>query len=68
MPDAIGCPFYGKNGMFFEHFGLVDQGGNQCGLIFNAYSPCEMEIAGVRPDREKCVLVARFTKLLGEQR
>lgn len=35
------CRFYGKNGMFGM---LIDQGGNQCALIIESYSPCAMEI------------------------
>jgi hypothetical protein len=35
---------------------LVTQGGNQCGLIVESYSPCRMEIAGLAVDFEECEL------------
>jgi len=47
------CPFYGfyKTGSIF-----MDQEGNQCPLILNSYSPCQMEIDRINPDWEKCLL------------
>jgi hypothetical protein len=57
---ALGCPFYGKNGMFGT---LIDQGGNQCGLILDSYSPCGMEIAGDIPDGRLCALPARARQI-----
>jgi hypothetical protein len=53
MATDKSCPFYGKNGMFGR---LIDQGGNQCGIIFRSYPPCQMEVAGLRPDFAACVL------------
>jgi hypothetical protein len=35
---------------------LVTQGGNQCGLIVESYSPCRMETAGLAVDFEQCEL------------
>jgi hypothetical protein len=61
---ATGCRFYGKNGMFHEHFGLVDQGGNQCGLILDSYSPCRMEILGDKPDLVRCPVGANVRRLI----
>jgi hypothetical protein len=37
---------------------LVDQGGNQCAIVTDAYSPCQMEIAGAAPDLESCAFAA----------
>lgn len=39
-----------------ESQSLVAQGGNQCALVIESYSPCRMEIAGEEPDLENCVL------------
>jgi hypothetical protein len=35
---------------------LLTQGGNQCGLIVEKYSPCRMEIAGQEVDFDQCEL------------
>jgi hypothetical protein len=35
---------------------LVAQGGNQCGLILDSYSPCRMEMRKEQPDFERCEL------------
>ena len=47
------CPFYGFNHVYGT---LLDSRGNQCGLIRNSYSPCQMEISGNEPDWHKCYL------------
>jgi hypothetical protein len=45
------CPFYG-----FNCFGeiLMDSEGNQCALMMNSISPCQMEMQDLLPDWEKC--------------
>ncbi len=45
------CPFYGFNGMFGS---LIDQEGNQCGLITDSYSPCRMEVNEKTPNWHEC--------------
>ncbi len=45
------CPFYGFNGMFGV---LMDSEGNQCALITNVYSPCQMEMKEQTPDWFEC--------------
>lgn len=47
------CPFYGFNGMFGNFF---DQKGNQCGLLRDSYSPCQMDPSGERSNWEECSL------------
>ena len=62
------CPFYGYH--FSERAGLLlDNGGNQCGLITDGYSPCRMEIDGLRVDWNVCPLnnrenSERFNRML----
>ena len=47
------CPFYGFNGMF--RFGdMMDSEGNQCALITDSYSPCQMEMDGDEPNWNLC--------------
>ena len=48
----MGCVYYGKNGMFGT---LIPQGGNQCGMVINAHSPCAMEIQGLIPEWTNCI-------------
>ena len=45
------CPFYGFNGMFDV---MIDSKGNQCALITDSHSPCQMEMQKQRPDWSKC--------------
>ena len=47
------CPFYGFNQVYEA---LIDSKGNQCGLIENSCTPCQMEIGGYEPDWHKCPL------------
>lgn len=56
----MSCRFYGKNGMFGQ---LIDQGGNECGLIITSYSPCAMEMDGSAPDENTCSVVARARQI-----
>ena len=56
-----GCRFYGKNGMFGQ---LVDQGGNQCGLILDSYSPCQMEMSDEFPNLQACALAGKVRQLI----
>jgi len=45
------CPFYGfhlARGMF------IDSKGNQCAVIINSYSPCQMGMAGQTPNWSEC--------------
>jgi len=45
------CPFYG----FYGAMGVfLDQKGNQCSLIVDSYSPCQMEKEGDAPDWNLC--------------
>lgn len=53
----VDCRFYGQNGMFG---GLVKTLGNQCGLITESHSPCQMEMASEKPDEKVCSLVLRI--------
>lgn len=47
------CPFYG----FHMTYGLlIDQSGNQCALIEDSYSPCQMEIDNQTPNWDECLL------------
>jgi len=47
------CPFYG----FHMAMGmLMDQSGNQCALITDSYSPCQMEIRSQTPNWNECPL------------
>lgn len=45
------CPFYGFNGM---HGSLMDSKGNQCALITDSFSPCQMEMAEDNPNWHEC--------------
>lgn len=45
------CPFYGFNGMYGR---LMDQNGNQCALLRESHSPCQMEVEGNTPNWENC--------------
>jgi len=54
MPQRTRCPFYGFNGMFGV---MMDSEGNQCALINDSYSPCQMEIQDQRPDWTRCNLL-----------
>lgn len=47
------CPFYGFHAT--PNF-LVDQKGNQCALITDSYSPCQMEMGEEEPNWELCPL------------
>lgn len=45
------CPFYGFHAwqsMF------MDQTGNQCALLIDSYSPCQMEVRNQKTDWNKC--------------
>jgi hypothetical protein len=50
-----GCPYYGYHAVP-EFQRLASQGGNQCGLIVESYSPCRMEVDGQLPDFAQCEL------------
>ncbi len=52
----MNCRFYGKNGMFGT---LIEQHGNECGLITCSYAPCAMEISKETPDETTCPVVAK---------
>lgn len=55
--DVKSCRFYGKSNLIFQRMrALHSTGGNQCALIFDAHSPCRMEIEGETPDEEVCPL------------
>ena len=57
-----GCRFYGMNGMAGK---LIPQGGNQCALIINSYSPCWMETeAQTTPDEANCPVALQLTAML----
>jgi hypothetical protein len=45
--------------MFAGRFGLVPQGGNQCALVTESYSPCSMEVSDSDPDEKICARVVR---------
>jgi len=46
------CPFYGFSRLFGGLF--PDQGGNQCPLCTDSFSPCRMERINQIPDWENC--------------
>lgn len=50
-----GCKFYGFCS-FPDLKVMVTQGGNQCALISEAYSPCRMEVRGLAVEFEACEL------------
>ena len=45
------CPFYG---FYIAPGVLLDSEGNQCALITNSYSPCQMHICGELPNWGAC--------------
>lgn len=47
------CPFYGFSNMGGS---LIDSKGNQCALITNSYSPCQMEMREEEPNWQSCPL------------
>lgn len=58
------CPFYG-----FSHCGgiFMDQDGNQCALITEAYSPCQMEIIAQTPNWNECLFNSEENKTVIEK-
>jgi hypothetical protein len=52
----MSCRFYGKCGKFSS---LVDQLGNECGLILHSYAPCAMEVCKEPIDESSCPVVAK---------
>lgn len=63
------CPFYGYHAVKLKREGtasgyvetarpgfLVPQGGNECALITETFSPCRMEMQGLEPELEQCEL------------
>lgn len=57
------CPFYGRHMTDGRHmtenrFLLIDQNGNQCAIVKDAYAPCFMEIEGNTPDWKTCPRLA----------
>ena len=54
------CPHYGFNGMIPKMY--ISSGGNQCGLITNSHSPCQMEMNKQTPYWNKCLLKKQTTK------
>jgi hypothetical protein len=66
MPDSpktINCPFYGKH-LHVSIQGpilLVDQHGNECAAIRDAYAPCEMEIQGREIDWRLCPVITAIS-------
>jgi hypothetical protein len=64
---AVDCPFYGHHLVKVEGrlpFLRLDQDGNECALIVDAYSPCQMEIDGRDPDWKKCPIVESIRRSL----
>jgi len=55
------CPFYGFSRISAESF-MLDQAGNQCGLLTDEFFPCQMELAGQTPDWETCPLNSEVNK------
>ena len=53
----VACHFYGKA---IGAARLIDTHGNQCALITERHSPCQMEIANRTPDETTCPLVDRI--------
>jgi hypothetical protein len=59
----VNCPFYGRAIFIAKDqpkdppFVLFEQGGNQCGLITTAHSPCLMEMVHEPVDWKTCTLV-----------
>jgi len=36
---------------------LVSSNGNQCALLIDTHSPCQMEMMGLAPDADTCPLI-----------
>ena len=47
------CPFYGFH---YAMGALIDSNGNQCAMIVDSYSPCQMERNGEEIDWNNCKL------------
>jgi hypothetical protein len=57
--DCPCCPFYGF--YFSINVGImVPQHGNQCSLIQDSYSPCQMEMQKQAPDWINCPIVKQI--------
>tara|TARA_Y100000034_G_C6888479_1_gene408324 strand:+ start:1185 stop:1526 length:342 start_codon:yes stop_codon:yes gene_type:complete len=52
MTEGYQCPFYGFSNL--PQNTLIYSGGNQCALITNSFSPCQMEMRKETPDWTKC--------------
>ncbi len=51
--EEFDCPFYGLHPLS-EIPVFMNNGGNRCGLVFNAYHPCDMEVSGIDADWKLC--------------
>jgi len=52
--SAYRCPFYGFSSPSPEFPALMDSAGNQCALVADSLSPCQMEKSGQTPNWEEC--------------
>jgi len=41
---------------------LYSQYGNECGVIFDAYAPCKMEVLGRVPDEARCPIARGYRR------
>lgn len=56
MQRRLDCPFYGFNGMIEGRIMVDSIEENQCGLITNRYSLCQMEMEEQEPNWHECPL------------
>jgi len=57
------CRFYGNSNVVLKRTGqLFSSGGNECAVIFDAYAPCKMEMAGIQPDESMCPLAEKYLR------
>jgi len=54
------CPYYG---FYLSRGIMVDTYGNQCALIINSYSPCQMEMNKENPDWNKCSFIGNKERI-----
>lgn len=52
--SAYRCPFYGFSSPSPEMPFMMDSSGNQCALVGDSLSPCQMEMSGQTPSWEEC--------------
>ena len=68
----MSCRFYGKSHVVYHLIGLdgplLRQGGNECALICDSYSPCKMETLSRQPDENRCPIARGELRRIGAPR